>query len=426
MKLNKHLVNDGGIEIHNGNRNRLLAFRLVISLIFITSLALSFTLSIPQISASTSLEPAEISIQDKNLISQSTLQEYSFTDLGINIESLSWFGIGSFELTSNKTFDFNNNGPTLLLLSFTSSGDRPDQPGFEITGEFNSFSYSATMINSIIPTDGVTVREIAIPLYDTSRIFGNYFEITITAESKHTSGVSGELTILDNSKFLVGDALAIDSNGEFSTTVYPSSVTGRTSIGGVAVYSALQLTVNNNSLIDTCEFKFTTHVEFQGDISVDLRLIAYDTTDFDFQENETVANGFNASVKFTPNAGSNIFLLEVLAYGPSIWSTDFNVTFTTSHLTVNYDPDGPGIDLGNLEIPFFHWPGTPVIGVVVLALWVLPYTILKYREWKKMPGEVEINVLDDDEGINIMDPEGMSSGDDYDDDIEEVFDFDED
>ncbi|MHA1187572.1 MAG: hypothetical protein ACTSSK_12000 [Candidatus Heimdallarchaeota archaeon] len=155
-------------------------------------------------------------------------------------------------------------------------------------------------------------------------------------------------------------------------------------------------------------------------------MIAYDTTDFDFKENETVANGFNASVKFTPNAGSNIFLLEVLAYGPAIWSTDFNVTFITSYLTVNYDPDGPGIDLGNLEIPFFHWPGTPVIGVVVLALWVLPYTILKYREWKKMPGEVEINVLDDDEGINIMDPEGMSSGDDYDDDIEEVFDFDED
>ncbi|MHA1187571.1 MAG: hypothetical protein ACTSSK_11995 [Candidatus Heimdallarchaeota archaeon] len=210
--MNKHLVNDGGIEIHNGNRNRLLAFRLVISLIFITSLALSFTLSIPQISASTSLETAEISIQDKNLISQSTLQEYSFTDLGINIESLSWFGIGSFELTSNKTFDFNNNGPTLLLLSFTSSGDRPDQPGFEITGEFNSFSYSATMINSIIPTDGVTVREIAIPLYDTSRIFGNYFEITITAESKHTSGVSGELTILGFQRGVFNYCLSIISN----------------------------------------------------------------------------------------------------------------------------------------------------------------------------------------------------------------------
>ena len=81
-------MNDGGIEIPNRNRNRQLAFRLTISLIFITSLALNFTLSLPQINASTLLKAEEISIQDKNLISQSTLQEYSFNDLGINSSTI--------------------------------------------------------------------------------------------------------------------------------------------------------------------------------------------------------------------------------------------------------------------------------------------------------------------------------------------------
>ena len=402
-----------------------MALRLVISLVFIISITLSLTLSISQINA-LSIKTTNIPIQNGNLIAQSTLQEYSFNDLGIVIEPLSWSGIGSFRITYNKTFDFNNNGPTLLLLSFTSTGDRPDQPGFEISGDFNAYSYSVTMINSIIPTDGVTIRELAIPLYEASRTFGNYFEITIEAESKHTSGVSGILTILDDSKFLVGDALAIETNGKYPTAVYPDTLTGKSSIGGITVYSALQLTITNTTLVDWSEFLFTTKVETQGDVDVDLRLIAYDNTDYDFIQNETETNQFDAGVKFVPSVGPNIFLIEIEIFGPDIWSNDFNVTFTSSYLAVAINPNGPNGGLSNLEIPFFHWPSTPIIGIIVLALWVLPYTILKYREWKKMPGEVEINVLDDDEGINIMDPEGMSSGDDYDDDIEEVFDFDED
>ena len=421
MRLNKHLVNNGGIVIQKRNWNRILALR-----IFFTSLVFITTLTLPISQAITLNSNAQNPLNhNDSLTSQSTLQEYSFSDLGIIIEPLSWSGLGSFKLTYNKTFDFNNNGPTILIMSFTSSGDRPDQPGFEITGKFNTHSYSTTMINSILPTDGVTIRELAIPLYETSRTFGNYFEIIIEAESKHTSGVSGTLTILEDSKFLVGDVLAVDANGKFPTDVYPDTLTGKTSIGGVAVYSVLQITITNDSLVDDSEFLFTTQVEFQGDVTVNLRLIAYDNTDYDFQQNETGTEEFDAGVKFTPKTGSNIFLLEVRAYGSAIWSIDFSVTFTSSYLSVYENLDDPNNGLGNLEIPFFHWPSTPVIGIVVLALWVLPYTILKYREWKKVPGEVEINVLDD-EGISIMDPEGLASGDEYDDDFEEVFDFDED
>ncbi|MHA1500640.1 MAG: hypothetical protein ACTSSB_02230 [Candidatus Heimdallarchaeota archaeon] len=402
-----------------------MTLRLILSLVIITSLALSIILPISHssilfVKAQTTLA------QNDNLNSQSTLQEYSFNSLGIAIAPFSWSGIGSFSLTYNKTFDFNNNGPTLLILSFTSNGDQPDFPGFELTGEFNTNSYSSTIINSIVPTDGVTTRELVIPLYESSRTFGNYFEITIEAESKYSSGASGTLTILDDSKFLVGDVLEIEANGNFPTDVYPKSLTGRTSIGGVSVYTALQFTITNNTLVDFSEFLYTTHVEFQGDVSINLRLIAYDGRDYDFQQSETSSNEIDGSVQFIPKVGSNFFLVEVRAYGANIWSIDFNVTFTSNYLTISTNPDGPNGGLGDLEIPFFQWPSTPIIGIIVLALWVLPYTILKYREWKKMPGEVEINVLDDDESINIMDPEGMSSGDDYDDDIEEVFDFDED
>ena len=54
----------------------------------------------------------------------------------------------------------------------------------------------------------------------------------------------------------------------------------------------------------------------------------------------------------------------------------------------------------------------------------MPYSILKYREWKKLPGEVDIQILDDDD-INILDPEGLTAGDD-DDEFEEAFDFEDD
>ena len=73
--------------------------------------------------------------------SNSTLQEYKFTDLGIFSNTLTWTGVGTFDLSFNKTFDLDNIGPAILVIDFTAEGDRPESPGYQIKGEFNLLSF---------------------------------------------------------------------------------------------------------------------------------------------------------------------------------------------------------------------------------------------------------------------------------------------
>ncbi|MCG3254206.1 MAG: hypothetical protein KAX09_10160, partial [Candidatus Heimdallarchaeota archaeon] len=91
--------------------------------------------------------------EQKNLLKNSTLQEYSFNDIGIFVNSLVWDGIGIFELSINKTFDLSNIGSAFLIIEFTSEGDRPESPGYTFVGEFNLQPFESILSRSIISID---------------------------------------------------------------------------------------------------------------------------------------------------------------------------------------------------------------------------------------------------------------------------------
>ena len=101
---------------------------------------------------------------------------------------------------------------------------------------------------------------------------------------------------------------------------------------------------------------------------------------------------------------------------------DYNFTMMNCYLEVKPARTGWGFD--NLVIPFFNWPAHPFIGIILLSLWIMPYSILKYREWKKDPNEISLNQLDNDDGANVLDPEGLTASDDGD-DIDENFNLEE-
>jgi len=165
-------------------------------------------------------------------------------------------------------------------------------------------------------------------------------------------------------------------------------------------------------------------ITIQGAVSASLFLYDKNWESYSMEKNQTDEFTTDVSVEISPHLGVNLYTLETSIYSESIWSTSFNVSISTVQLNVEYT-EKSGFGFGNLEIAFFTWPSYPIVGVIILALWILPYSILKYRAWKKLPGEVEINFLDDEDAINILDPEGLSV-DDQDDDIDETYDFEED
>jgi hypothetical protein len=351
----------------------------------------------------------------------SDFQEYTFAELGIFIEPLSWSNTGVFHITLNKTFDLENLGPALLLLDFTSEGDKPDSPGYEIEGEFNSIRFESVIAKAIIPIETTTKNSISIPLNTQGRIYGNNLFLNISCQNEMTSSKEGILTISETSRLLVGDSLLIDSFGDYASTIYPNSLSGITSLGGIKVSSFIQLTINNETLIQNAEHKINLEITLDGDIS--LSALLYDETDSVsvFSKNETSTTTLTASAKFQPILGVNYCEIEFSIYGGSLWSTTFNISITNCHILLEESQGGFGFGFGDLEIPFFQWPAVPIVGVIVLLLWVLPYSVLKYREWKKLPNEVELNYLEDDEELNILDPNGITTEDD-DDDIDETYD----
>ncbi|MBK5112826.1 MAG: hypothetical protein JJE41_04295 [Candidatus Heimdallarchaeota archaeon] len=353
----------------------------------------------------------------------STLQEYSFNDIGIFSNSLIWDGAGTFELSIYKTFDLNNIGPALLVIDFTSDGDRPESPGYVFEGEFNLQPFESTLSRSIIPIDdSEETIQFAIPMFAEGRIFSNHLVINISCTNEYSSSDSGTLTIKETSRLFIGDALLLDNYGQFAAHVFPEKQSGMSSLSGLKVRSYIPLTIENNSLLEKSECNLELTVQIIGEISVSLTFFDASDATHSFVKNQTSVNTLNAKTQFSPAIGSNFYTIELVIFSDKLWGSDFNVTITSCTIELTESQNRFGFS--DLEIPFFQWPSIPIVGIVILFLWIMPYSILKYREWKKLPGEVDINIIDD-EDINILDPEGLTAGDD-DDDIEEAFDFEDD
>lgn len=348
------------------------------------------------------------------------VQKYNFSTLGIASLSLSWSGLGDFKTSINTTFDFNNKGPVLLLLEYSSKGEHPDTPGYIIAGTFNDQTFETTISRTLLPTkdNSHVVRQIAIPLLNKGRFLNNELELNITASNDFVRDATGSLIIRSSSSLQVGDALVIDSYGQFPLAPKPGNWEGETSIGGTKFYSCIQFTINNETLINKGEYTCALQLEKEGEIIVDLALIDIQENRLNFNINSTAESVF-ALVNFQPKIGINWYQVEVTVYGESIWSTDFNLAFEASSISIKEVPKGNGLGFGELEIPFFQWPSVPIVGFITLLLWFLPYSILKYREWKKVPGEVDFNNLD--ENMDILPPEGIAAEDD--DVLDENFDF---
>ncbi|NPE07091.1 MAG: hypothetical protein GNW80_02315 [Asgard group archaeon] len=361
--------------------------------------------------------------EQSNLLRNSTLQEYSFNDIGIFTNSLVWNGIGTFELSMNKTFDLSNIGPAFLIIEFTSEGDQPESPGYTFAGEFNLQSFESTLSRSIIPIDDAEeIRQFALPLQSEGRIYSNNLILNVSCINELSSSDSGTLTIKETSRILIGNALLLDAFGHYTAQVYPEKQNGMSSLSGLKLRSYIPITIENNTLLEksTCDLEIT--LQIKGEVSVSLTFFDSSDTTHPFEKNETSENTFDAETQFSPTIGSNFYSIEFVIYSNNLWGSDFNVTITSC--IIDFSESQNRFGFSDLEIPFFQWPSIPIVGVIILFLWIMPYSVLKYREWKKLPGEVDINILDD-EDINILDPEGLTAGDD-DDDIEETFDFEDD
>ncbi|NHJ04199.1 MAG: hypothetical protein EAX90_05210 [Candidatus Heimdallarchaeota archaeon] len=391
--------------------------RLNLLLLF---LIVSFILSLfPNLTLNTIANQQKIT---NNLNVNDDLQEYSFSDLGLIIEPLSWSNVGTFQVGLNKTFDLMNSGPTILVIEYSSEGEKPDNPGYKISGTFNQIEYYGEISRAMILVDTPeTKSQLVIPLNSSGRVFANNLNLTITAKNEIETENSGKLTVHGSSKLLIGNAIVPEEYGIYQIELYPSKLSGSTTLGGSRFQSYIQFTIFNETLISNGNYNLIFTYEYQGEITYSIFLFDEQEDAFQIKKTEISENIFNASSAIEPNLGLNIFTLELAIYSDNLWSENFNLTFTGCFLVIEPTNSGWGFD--NLVIPFFNWPNYPTVGIIILSVWILPYTVLKYREWKKLPGEVEINFFEDDDSFNVLDPEGLSAGDDF--DIDDNFDFEE-
>jgi len=226
--------------------------------------------------------------EQKNLLKNSTLQEYSFNEIGIFVNSLIWDGIGTFELLINKTFDLDNVGSAFLIIEFTSEGDRPESPGYTFVGEFNLQPFESTLSRSIISIDDAEeIRQFAIPLNAEGRIYSNSLILNVSCTNELSSGDSGTLTIKATSRILIGNALLLDTYGHYSAQVFPDKQSGISSLSGLRLRSYIPITIENSTLLEksTCDLEIT--LQIIGEISVSLTFIDSSDTTHPFENNET-------------------------------------------------------------------------------------------------------------------------------------------
>ncbi|MBN1330622.1 MAG: hypothetical protein JXA54_14205 [Candidatus Heimdallarchaeota archaeon] len=343
---------------------------------------------------------------------------YLFSELGIFPEDLIWDGIGNFNISFTKLFDLTNTGPVVLLIEFITYDDKPSSPGYEIKGTFNQNSFKSKISNDIIPPygDEKLLQQIAIPINTTARIYGNVLEINVSCTNDYLSRQKGTLTILASSQILVGNLLIVESFGKIPIKILPNILQSYAGIIGVKFESYIQVTFENETLMKGSNCQLIFDIVYDDDVSLTMYLIDEDERVMTFSKNETSENLFSAQVKFPSRLGIHYYKIETTVYGNDLWQTEFNITFSNSKLNIIKSSSS---GFGDLEIPFFQWPSVPIVGILVLFLWALPYSVLKYREWKKLPDEIDINVLEDDNTLNILDPEGLTIDDDESDDIDD-------
>lgn len=394
------------------------AFRRKYRFYLIILLVLSFSLFLPlHVNNQTSGEKplSEMLKQENESI------QYNFTELGLIFKPFMWSGLGSFQTSINKTFDLSNSGPVTLIIEYSTNGSKPENPGYEICGSFNQLDYSTQITRAMMQDNIEKKSQIAIPLNSSGRIFANSLNITILAKNTLNSELMGTFVLHGSSKLLVGEANILEKTGNYQLNLFPTIFSGNSYLESTRYKSYIQFTVVNETLLSESNFDLIFIYEFQGEISYSIFLLDEDKDAFPIMKTEIDTGKINASSAIVPSYGMNIFTLEFAIRSENLWSEEFNFTFTSCLLVIEPTTSGWGFD--NLVIPFFNWPNHPFVGILILSVWILPYTILKYRKWKKLPGEVEINFFEDDNSFNILDPEGLSAGDDF--DVEDDFDFEE-
>jgi len=358
-----------------------------------------------------------------NYNTNSNYATYLFSELGIFSEDLIWDGLGNFNISINKIFDLTNTGPAILIIEFISYDDKPGGSGYVITGAFNQISFESLISNDVLPPygDEELLQQIAIPIDTTARIYGNDLEINVSCSNNYLSRQKGTLTILDSSQIIVGNMLVVESFGKSPIHLLPNILHSYAGVFGVKFESYIQVTYENETLMEESNCQLTFDIVFAEEVSLSIYFIDESDSVMTVSRNETSENSFSVYVNFSPKLGIHYYKIETTVYGSDLWETEFNITLTNSKLNI-IKSDGSG----DLDIPFFQWPSIPVVGILVLFLWALPYSVLKYREWKKLPDEIDINVLDDDDTLNILDPEGLTIEEDGGDNIDDPFELMED
>jgi len=352
-------------------------------------------------------------------------REYLFSELGVISPTLSWQGLGSFSQAINETFDLSNKGPVFLVLEFSVQGDKPSSPGYRLTGSFNEEPFEVIItraqLSYMIASGGP--QQLVIPFEGVARFLLNHFYLNLSCTMESSSSLEGSLTIHGNSKFLVGNVLVLDSFGNYPVQILPATFKGYSSIGsGMVFKSFIQVTIENESLVYHSGCSLTLTLELMGQQTISLALCDKNGQVSILDKNTTAdENTLVASTTFTPYLGVSIYELEVTIFGSTIWSTEFEVNITQS--VIHFYKKDRLFGFDTLEIPFFVWPSVPLVGILVLTMWFLPYTILKYREWKKSPYEVNLTGLEDadDDAFNVLDPEGYAV-DEPDDDFDDTLD----
>ncbi|NHJ85257.1 MAG: hypothetical protein FK734_07330, partial [Asgard group archaeon] len=254
----KHVKDNQNIAFRIKKQVIILLLLVIINLVIIGLTSRSITL----------IEKNEL---DANATS-GTVKEYSFLTLGIIIDPLEWSSKGTFELSINETFDFSNSGPAMLILDFSSEGDKPDSPGYELEGKFNLEIFDSVISRSILPSsgNGDVVRQIVIPFDAEGRVFSNQFTMTISCINDYSSNYEGLLLIHSSSKFVIGDVLLINDYGNYSAPVFPEKLEGTTSLGGIKLYSYFQFTIDNETIVSKADSKMSFVIEYTGDVSLSL------------------------------------------------------------------------------------------------------------------------------------------------------------
>jgi hypothetical protein len=351
----------------------------------------------------------------------SNLKEYPLWELGFTLEPFSWSGEGYYNKSYNQEFDLQVTGSALLIINFTMVGDEPDSPGCKIIGYFNDQPFEEVISKNVLKaldSSNTETQIIAIALPGKARIFGNYLSITFEVTNEMWNTKEGTLYLSSESCLQVGDALTVKNNGSYNTKLYPNQFHAVTSITEVSLRSIFQIAIQNETFLKTSQFTFHAKVHFEGLGGLSINVKNEKQNPLDIKINETSSQELNITCDLQPSLGVNTYTIELYCYNDDLFSNHFILVFEEASIIII----GDGKSTENIYFPFFQWPSYPIVGIIILALWFLPFTILKYREWKKAPDELLINTIDKKhtlEGQDLFDPEGIASGDD--DDIEEDF-----